>query len=88
MSAAQTLVSMNRPSNSEYRSVQSFVVDEKTQCQEEETWIHCKEDLITLRPGREHAWLDATIEHLLRRLHSPIIERLFCSKVRRERLKA
>jgi hypothetical protein len=75
------LVSLKRPVESEYKSVQNFIHDEKPQCEEEETWIQCKEDLFTLRPGREHAWLDAGIEHLLRRLHCPLIEYIFCSKV-------
>lgn len=81
MSAAQMLVSMNWPSSSEYKSVENFVQNEKTQCEEEETWIQCKEDLITLRPGREHAWLDAGIERLLRRVHCSLVEYIFCSKV-------
>lgn len=81
VSAAQNLVSMNKPSNSEYKSVENFVHDERTQCEEEETWIQWKEDLMTLRPGREHAWLDAGIEHLLRHLHCRLVEYVFCSKV-------
>jgi hypothetical protein len=74
------LVSLNRPAKTEYNSVQNFIHDEKPQCQEEETWIECKEDLITLRPGREHAWLDALLEHLLKWLHCSLIEHIFCSK--------
>jgi hypothetical protein len=41
--------------------------------------------LITLRPGREHAWLDAGVEGLLRLVNCPPIQWIFCSKERREK---
>ena len=34
--------------------------------EEESGWIYEKEDLITLRPGKEHAWLDGFLERMLR----------------------
>jgi hypothetical protein len=49
--------------------------------QDENTWIQHQEDLVTLRAGREHAWLDARIEHLLRYFHCDLIEYWFCSPV-------
>ena len=33
---------------------------------EEMSFIYEKEDLITLRPGREYAWLDSIVERVLR----------------------
>lgn len=33
--------------------------------EEESGFIYEKEDLVTLRPGREHAWLDGIIERTL-----------------------
>lgn len=33
--------------------------------QEESGFIYLKEDLVTLRPGREYAWLDGAMEYLL-----------------------
>ncbi len=33
--------------------------------EQESDFIYQKEDLITLRPGREHAWLDGMIERIL-----------------------
>lgn len=33
--------------------------------EEESGFIYEKEDLVTLRPGREHAWLDGVIERTL-----------------------
>ena len=29
-------------------------------------FIYEKEDLVTLRPGREHAWLDGLLERILK----------------------
>ena len=34
--------------------------------EEESGWIYDKEDLITIRPGREHAWLDGLMERMLK----------------------
>ena len=34
--------------------------------EEEMSWIYDKEDLVSLRPGREHAWLDGMLERLLK----------------------
>ena len=33
--------------------------------EEEAEFIYEKEDLVTLRPGRDHAWLDGVLERLL-----------------------
>ena len=33
--------------------------------EEEADFIYHKEDLITLRPGREHTWLDGVLEQAL-----------------------
>jgi hypothetical protein len=40
----------------------------------EKSYIYHKEDLITLRPGREHAWLDTIIERSLKALHCRFLE--------------
>ena len=72
--AAQQLVALNRPSRSEYNSVENYFHNTQPLRKEEQSWIQCKEDLVTLRPGREHAWLDTGIEHLLRWTHCRLIE--------------
>ena len=36
-------------------------------------FIYEKEDLVTLRPGREHAWLDGLLERTLKALHCRLI---------------
>lgn len=35
--------------------------------EQESDFIYHKEDLITLRPGREHAWLDGVLERILQK---------------------
>jgi hypothetical protein len=39
----------------------------------EQSWVQWKEDLVTLRPGREHAWLDSIIEHILRWMNCKLV---------------
>lgn len=74
---------MGRPASRDYRSVRNFLEGEGGQLFEEESqFIYEKEDLITLRPGREHAWLDNTIERILLKLRWlwPIEVRSKCLK--------
>ena len=40
---------------------------------QEAEFIYEKEDLVTLRPGRDHAWLDGMLECALRILRCPLI---------------
>ena len=37
-------------------------------------FVNEKEDLVTLRPGRENAWLDAFVERMLKMCHCRVIE--------------
>jgi len=45
-----------------------------------ESYIYCKEDIVTLKPGRENAWLDAVVERFLQAFSCPLTRQLFCSK--------
>ncbi|OCL06508.1 hypothetical protein AOQ84DRAFT_410867, partial [Glonium stellatum] len=65
LTAAQTLMAFNRPATSDYQSVANYIYNKKPVVEDEQTWIYCKEDMITLRKGRAHAWLDTGIERLL-----------------------
>jgi hypothetical protein len=58
--------------------VARYLYDKNPLRLEEQVWIQYREDLVTLRPGREHAWLDAAIERILKRLQ--FLQPLFCSK--------
>ena len=58
---------LERPSDRDYRSVLRFMEKGGGQLFEEEmSWVYDKEDLVTLRPGREHAWLDGILERVLK----------------------
>lgn len=61
----------HRPSASEYESVSNYLNNIKPVHRFERQYIRHKEDLVTLRPGREHAWLDRCIEYSLEKLHRP-----------------
>ena len=37
-------------------------------------WVYEKEDIVTLRPGRENAWLDGFVERILHKSHCDAIE--------------
>jgi hypothetical protein len=52
---AQQLAAANRPPERDYNSVASFVRHKKPLIEGEDDFIYNKEDLITLRPGRESA---------------------------------
>ena len=63
---AEQLKSLNQPSTRDYRSVLHFMENDGGQlCEDESAFIYDKEDLITLRPGREYAWLDGMVERVL-----------------------
>lgn len=78
---AQQLVAANRPPERDYNSVANFVNHKKPLLQGDDAFIFNKEDLITLRPGRESAWLDATVEKILKLFPRKAVKYVFCSKV-------
>ncbi|MCJ1392225.1 hypothetical protein MMC18_005092 [Xylographa bjoerkii] len=77
---AQQLAALNRPADRDQRSVQTLLENENPLGTKESTFIYEKEDLVTLRPGREAAFLDAFVEKMLKtRLCKPV-SGLFCSE--------
>jgi hypothetical protein len=79
---AQQLAASNRPPERDYNSVANFVRHKKPLLQGDDDFIYNKEDLITLRPGRESAWLDAMVEKVLKLFPRRAVKYIFCSKVR------
>jgi hypothetical protein len=71
LDSAQKLLAANRPSESEYRSVRNYIESYNPLHDSEQEYIQHKQDLITLRPGRNHARLDRAIDGALRLLHKP-----------------
>lgn len=64
---ANQIKSLEKPSPRDYRSVLRYMENGGGQLfQEETSWVYEKEDLVTLRPGREHAWLDGILERVLK----------------------
>ena len=87
---AYFLVSMNKPHKRDQQSVVRFFKLpwkdsagelRKNLCEPDARFIYEKEDLVSLRGGRENAWLDSGVEGMLKYLHSAPIEWFFCSKV-------
>lgn len=65
-------MAFRRPTDTEYTSVYNYLENEKPIHKTERTYIAHRGDLVTLRPGREHAWLDRVIEFMLRKLQKPL----------------
>ena len=74
MQLAQSLTQCNRPSSYEQASLRNFINFRQPLVPSEQKFVNCKEDLLTLRPGREHAWLDSSIERALKWLRCGLIE--------------
>lgn len=83
--AAQAMIAMHRPAKVDYTSVRTFMWNHTPIMQPEASWIDPEEDMITLRAGREHAWLDSCIERLLKCFHCSLLERLFGDDRSREK---
>jgi hypothetical protein len=85
MKAAQEMVGLSRPAHADFKSVHNFITGNQPVIRKEQTWIQCKEDLVTLRPGRERALLDAAIEYALKWANCWAIKYVFCSKETKEK---
>ena len=66
LTQAQQLCAMNKPSTHDHRSVINFFENVEPLVEEERKFIYHQEDLVTIRAGRENAWLDAVVEKFLR----------------------
>ncbi|KAI9711810.1 MAG: hypothetical protein M1820_001955 [Bogoriella megaspora] len=81
---SQQLVSFNTPAPGDYQSVVNYMNDKTPLVEDEAQWVKHREDMVTLRGGREHAWLDSGIEHCLKwaqcKLRAgKLVEYLFCA---------
>lgn len=74
LSRTKLLNTMNRPSESDYRSVERYIFDKKPLIDEEQDFIYVKNDLVTLREGREDAFLDTLIERFLQVFHCEFLQ--------------
>jgi hypothetical protein len=81
LTAAQQMLAFGRPSDTDCESIGRYIFNRKAMDEEEASWIHHREDLISLKPGREHAWLDGVVEGFLKLCHCRAIDAIFRSKV-------
>jgi len=63
---AQQMVALNRPADRDHNSVMNFLWNQKPLFEDERSFIYEKEDLVTLKPGRETAFLDAFVERMIK----------------------
>jgi hypothetical protein len=68
LNAVRDLANFNRPPDRDYQSVKSYFDEEDPLCNVESYILH-KEDIVSLKPGRENAWLDAFVEKILQKLY-------------------
>jgi len=62
----------NRPSERDYQSLRNEFDKVAPLCDRDAAFIQCKEDIISLKPGREPAWLDEMVEGMVGRLLSRV----------------
>ncbi|KAF2824377.1 hypothetical protein CC86DRAFT_420901 [Ophiobolus disseminans] len=83
---ARDLNTFQRPSNRDYRSFRTWFWNVKPSNYElEEEFIKRKEDLVSLRHGREWSGFDGFIEACIRKLHCRLTKKLFATKELREK---
>ncbi|KAF2490117.1 hypothetical protein BU16DRAFT_553300 [Lophium mytilinum] len=70
---ARELNAFQRPSSRDYRSVRNWFWKEGALVEAEEEFIKRKEDIVTLRIGREWAGFDGLVERLLRKMECRLI---------------
>ena len=63
---AHALQGLNAPTDRDHASVSNYIANEQPLMEADRDFIYHKEDLVTIRAGREHAWLDAAVEAFLR----------------------
>ncbi|TVY46033.1 hypothetical protein LSUB1_G000184 [Lachnellula subtilissima] len=76
---ARDLATFNPPPACDYMSVKNYF-DKAAPLSSVECYIYRKEDLVTLKPGREYSWLDSFVEKVL--------QQMFCRPIRELRAKA
>ncbi|CAO2652826.1 Nn.00g022370.m01.CDS01 [Neocucurbitaria sp. VM-36] len=82
---ARELVSFQRPTNRDYRSVRNWFHYVAPLVDEEQEYILWKEDIVTLRHGREWAGFDGLVEEVLHRIDCRLVRWLFCTDDQRRK---
>ena len=78
---AREVATMQRPSTRDWESVRDWIVDNKPLVDDEQEFILHKEDMITLRRGRECAGFDGAVERALASVDRFLVDRCHCKIV-------
>ncbi|OCL10360.1 hypothetical protein AOQ84DRAFT_387569 [Glonium stellatum] len=70
---------LQRPTDRDYRSARTWFHNVRPIVQLEEGYIGLREDILSLRHGREWAGFDGMIESLLHKLDCKLIRKIFCT---------
>jgi hypothetical protein len=73
---------MQRPSKRDWRSVKNWITNQKPLVAREQKFILRKEDLVTLRCGREGAGFESLVEQMLARTDKFLETRLKCKIIK------
>lgn len=71
---AQQLVALNRPQERDQCSVRSYIERHGHLMRSDSRFAYEKEDLITLRPGRDHSFVDGFVEQMLKAFHCQLLK--------------
>jgi len=82
---ARELVSFQRPTERDYRSVRNWFHNIAPLVDEEQDYILWKEDIVTLRHGREWAGFDGMVEAMLHKMDGPLVQWLFRTEDQRRK---
>ncbi|CAN9107213.1 unnamed protein product [Alternaria alternata] len=86
LSKARDLNAFQRPSKRDYRNFRTWFYNVKPLTNDsEEEFIMRKEDLVSLRHGREWSGFDGFVESCLRRVHCRLTQKMFATKELREK---
>ncbi|KAI9705701.1 MAG: hypothetical protein M1820_005111 [Bogoriella megaspora] len=66
---SREMMAFQRPADRDYRSVRTWFHNTQPIVDEEQAFIRCKEDIITLRHGRECAGFDGLVESILKHMN-------------------
>lgn len=66
LTQANQLQGLNTPTDRDHASMSNYFSNEQPLVEADRDFLYHKEDLVTIRAGREHAWLDAAVENFLR----------------------
>jgi hypothetical protein len=65
---------LQKPSDRDYKSIRTWFWNKKPVYEEEAMFIKRREDLLSLRHGREWSSFDGLVENCLRKMHCPLLQ--------------